>query len=205
MVFGTAGILLFGWYLVEERKKGRIKKLWPCSALDTVQIMLLGVFLQYAADVCILIAAQFSPEVFQTYMSFLEERGNLRVSLAAFCSTVIAAPLLEEFVYRGILFSKAQKYRSFGICNVIQALIFAVMHGNMLQALLTFLLGLLLGWVVRHFDSVFPAVLLHMMINLCGWLNMAFAVPEFFWMILAAVSGAGIWFFIRRSKTDVSK
>ena len=46
-----------------------------------------------------------------------------------------------------------------------QALIFAVMHLNIVQGVYAFAMGLLLGWLVRRTGRLRAAVLLHMAVN----------------------------------------
>ena len=53
----------------------------------------------------------------------------------------------------------------FWAANAIQALVFGVMHLNVVQGVYAFALGLLLGWVFRRTGRLRAAVLLHMAVN----------------------------------------
>ena len=53
----------------------------------------------------------------------------------------------------------------FWAANAFQALIFAVMHLNIVQGVYAFAFGLLLGWIVRRTGRLRAAALLHMAVN----------------------------------------
>ncbi|MGN0363246.1 MAG: lysostaphin resistance A-like protein [Bilifractor sp.] len=71
----------------------------------------------------------------------------------------IAAPVLEETVFRGIICKSLEKYgKWFAITT--SALMFAIMHGNISQFLFAFLIGLLLGYVATEYGLIW-SILLH--------------------------------------------
>ncbi len=77
---------------------------------------------------------------------------------------VILPAFLEEFMMRGIVLGIM---RPFGdkIAIFASAFIFSIMHASILQIPFTFLLGLLLGFMVVKTESIWPAVILHGMNN----------------------------------------
>ncbi|MCC6095171.1 MAG: CPBP family intramembrane metalloprotease [Eubacterium sp.] len=75
----------------------------------------------------------------------------------------IAAPVLEEIVFRGMICKSLEKYgKWFAIAT--SALMFAIMHGNISQFLFAFLIGLLLGYTALEYGLIW-SVLLHMFNN----------------------------------------
>lgn len=80
--------------------------------------------------------------------------------------TGILAPFLEEMLFRGLLYQTLKKYYSMAITIVIQATIFAVIHVNPLQMLYTFILALLLVWLLESANSLWAAIIMHMSFNL---------------------------------------
>ncbi len=60
--------------------------------------------------------------------------------------TIVMAPLFEELLFRGFAFSILRKNgRMFAI--IISSFLFALMHANIFQFIVAFLIGLLLAWV----------------------------------------------------------
>lgn len=72
----------------------------------------------------------------------------------------VCAPLCEEMAVRGAVMQPLRKYGDrFAI--LASATVFAVMHGNLVQAPFAFLAGLALGYVVCVTESIWTGVLLH--------------------------------------------
>lgn len=78
--------------------------------------------------------------------------------------TCIIAPILEELVLRGFVLKNLSRVsQRFGI--ITSALIFALMHDNIPQFILAFLVGIFLGYVAVKHDSILPTIALHMIVN----------------------------------------
>ncbi len=79
-------------------------------------------------------------------------------------SVAIVPALLEEIVIRGILLQPLRKYGDkFAI--VTSALVFACMHGNMVQIPYTVIGGLLMGYLAVVTGSLWPSIILHFLNN----------------------------------------
>ena len=81
--------------------------------------------------------------------------------------SIIVAPIMEELIFRGILY---KKLICFGgkIYIFVSAFLFALFHTNFLQIFYAFALGLLLGAVVYYTGHLRYCIILHMIINLVG-------------------------------------
>ena len=69
--------------------------------------------------------------------------------------------LFEELVFRGMVLKGLQSSVSSTKAIVLSALMFALMHGNLQQLPYTFILGLIIGWVVVRTGSTFSGFLVH--------------------------------------------
>lgn len=78
---------------------------------------------------------------------------------------VVAAPLFEEFVFRGVIM---QSMRRFGdvFALVVSALLFSLFHGNLVQSPNAFIMGLVIGFFVIKSGSVWTGVIMHFANNL---------------------------------------
>ncbi|MGY1530148.1 CPBP family intramembrane glutamic endopeptidase [Luteimonas sp. A649] len=85
--------------------------------------------------------------------------------LLAFAAVVLVGPLWEEIAFRGMLLGGIARHISFGWANLLQAVLFAVIHDDPPRFLFYLALGLLAGWLVRSTRSLGPAVVLHMLNN----------------------------------------
>ena len=80
-------------------------------------------------------------------------------------TVIIAAPIMEEILCRGILLKGLLKNYSPIKAILISAIFFGVIHLNPWQALPAFCAGLFLGWVFYKTQSVIPGMIIHATIN----------------------------------------
>ncbi len=80
----------------------------------------------------------------------------------------VVTPLVEECVFRGIIF---QSMRRFGdsFALTISAALFALFHGNLVQAPNAFLMGLVIGYFVLYSGSLWVGVIIHAVNNLLSF------------------------------------
>lgn len=96
--------------------------------------------------------------------------------LATVSVAVVAAPILEEALFRGVLLRQMAAGRGPTAAMVWTALFFALFHlHNPWQILPTFFLGLLLAWVVLTTGSLVASIVLHSAFN--GVSLILFSVP----------------------------
>lgn len=77
----------------------------------------------------------------------------------------IIPALSEEFAFRGIILSKLRKYGD-GFAVFISALLFGLLHGNIVQIPFAFIVGLGLAFVTIKTSSIVPAIITHFLNNL---------------------------------------
>ncbi|MDM8271858.1 CPBP family intramembrane glutamic endopeptidase [Thermophilibacter provencensis] len=144
-------------------------------------LLALGVALQVAISSALSLVLPLFPQVMENYLELMELAGITdEMGLITFVEIAVLAPLAEEALCRGValefsLRAFCPEWRSaarpevpaarFWAANVFQALIFAVMHLNIVQGSYAFFIGLLLGWVMRRTGRLRAAVLLHMAVN----------------------------------------
>jgi membrane protease YdiL (CAAX protease family) len=78
----------------------------------------------------------------------------------------VLAPIVEEFLFRGLLYRYLRKRRSRTFAIVLTAGLFAVAHlvPTLIPSLFVF--GIFLAWVVERYGSLYPAMALHSLNNL---------------------------------------
>jgi membrane protease YdiL (CAAX protease family) len=93
---------------------------------------------------------------------------GLSFAIVAICTTVVA-PMMEELLFRGVLFrslATARPGRTGSIvAAVLSALLFALAHGEVAQFPGLFLLGVVLAWTVAKTRRLAPAIVTHMSFN----------------------------------------
>jgi uncharacterized protein len=81
---------------------------------------------------------------------------------------VIFAPIVEELFFRGFLFQGfRQKYGWVGGA-LLSSAIFGLAHLDPVALIPTFILGLLLAYMYHRSNSVWPGIILHVLVNAMG-------------------------------------
>lgn len=86
-------------------------------------------------------------------------------------SSAICTPILEEVVFRGILFGRIRGMMAKIPAVLVSALIFAALHFNVVQFIYAFLLGIVLALLMEKAGHVYAAVAGHMAANLLAVLR----------------------------------
>jgi uncharacterized protein len=80
----------------------------------------------------------------------------------------IAAPIVEETIFRGVLYRWLRGVLPLGTAMVVSAAVFALAHAVVLLFLPLLGLGILLAWIYERAQSLWPGVLVHGLFNLAG-------------------------------------
>ena len=91
--------------------------------------------------------------------------GNMAV---AWIATVIVAPILEEIVFRGLIYTRLKQGMAAVAAAVIASLLFALSHGTIVWGIYTFLLSMILIWTFERFQSLTANICFHFFFNLTG-------------------------------------
>ena len=118
------------------------------------------------------------------------------------CASVVSASLLEELLMRGILYGRFREIlKNPRTAMAASALVFGLYHGNVVQGLYAFVMGLFFVQIYETEHSLLPAVLAHMAANsasvLAGQLlisgETAAGNPAVYYGITAVFLLAGAW------------
>ncbi len=77
----------------------------------------------------------------------------------------IVAPVVEEYVFRKAVIDVVGRY-DIMLAVVLSAICFSVSHGNLTQAVFTFFVGLLWGYIYITTGRIYYTMILHAMLNL---------------------------------------
>lgn len=105
------------------------------------------------------------PELFPGYQSATEGiySGSLLSQIAA---SVVTAPILEELLVRGILYPNLKRLLENSYAAMVCAsILFGILHGNLVQGVYAFFIGLYLNWLYEAFDVLLLPIGIHAAIN----------------------------------------
>lgn len=159
-------------------RKDKFVDLVGFRSIDLRDGLLLGVFgvffnllfigvIHYVTE---LLPVQEQMEAYSEIVEALFSGSLVWVLLAV----VVAAPVFEEILVRGIIFNDFRKAVPLWVALVIQAFVFGLMHMNWIQSSYAFFLGLALGWIYYKYASVWAPIIVHLTYNLTSTLLSVF-------------------------------
>ncbi len=114
-------------------------------------------------------------------------------------STVIAAPIVEEIVIRGLFYGRLKRGMPMFAAMLISSWIFGLVHGAMIWVIYASLLGMLIAWIYEKYRSLTAAILFHLGFNLCGFILGYFENLSPLIIILSSVVSVGLFMYIQFS------
>lgn len=78
----------------------------------------------------------------------------------------VISPIVEEAVFRGIIYNRLKRSFSVPVALVISALLFGFYHGNAVQAVYGTILGFLIAYIYEMFRSFRAPVVFHSVANI---------------------------------------
>lgn len=107
-----------------------------------------------------------------TFQTSLLAEGMARYGFVVTLLAVgVLVPLVEEWIFRGLLLGGLAKHVHFAWANLAQATLFMLIHDDVMRFPFYLAIGLLAGWLVKRYRSLLPALMLHMLNNLVAvWL-----------------------------------
>lgn len=126
--------------------------------------------------------------------------------LQVLCSGLVI-PLSEELFYRGVIFKRFRERIGFVGAAFISAFVFSTSHGNLVQALYTIGLGMLLAYAYEKYGSFKAPLCLHVVTNVTLLVCTQMGVFDWLmqnkpWMAVLAVAGTfvGTMMFVNIQK-----
>jgi len=142
-----------------------------------------------------------APEDFSNYRSV----SGVLISLL---STAVIPAFVEEFAIRGVVMQSLRRYGDW-FAIIMSSLVFALMHGNMIQIPFAFIAGIGIGYAVIKTGSMWTGIIIHFINNAIAVFSMVaydglsengFAV--FTGILYAVVFAIGILCLISFSKRN---
>lgn len=168
---GLMALFIYWLIIIAGKKsvKGRLD-LMPVSLQSLSLIVPLGIF--FNLFITNLLAVIPIPE--HLMQDYAEASSSLQgeVTLAMILAAVIMAPVIEEVLFRGLVFKSLLRGMPLIPALILQACIFGLMHGQIIWICYATVIGIVLGVIKTRYGSLYPCILFHFVFN--GW---SFVMP----------------------------
>lgn len=174
LVYAVLALIVFGiWYyrVFVKPFRGRSKKQPGGYSFHTVvSIIFLGIGLQYVTTLLTDVIGMLRPDLISSYNSEMSAQGYDQISVMLLVYSVLLAPIIEEIVFRGLVFRFARHAMPFWGANILQAALFGFVHLNLVQGIYAFAMGLFLGWICHRGRGIKYSIPVHIVFNIIGCL-----------------------------------
>lgn len=127
-------------------------------------------------------------------------------------SSGLLIPIVEEFLFRGVLFRVLRRWISFPWAMIISAVVFGAYHGNLVQFVYAGLCGVLLAYLYEKYHTILAPILSHAAMNIVAIIMTQMGVfAEILKSGIVAFAGlafcgvCGTALFLKLQKMDVTK
>lgn len=174
IVYAILALIVFGlWYhrvFVKPFRDRPKKQPGGYSFHTIVSIICLGIGLQYVTTLLTDALGVLSPEMISNYNEQMSSQGYDDLSVMLLVYSILLAPIVEELVFRGLIFRFARHAMPFWFANILQAALFGFVHLNLVQGIYAFAMGLFLGWVCHRGRGIKYSIPVHIVFNIIGCL-----------------------------------
>lgn len=102
------------------------------------------------------------------YQAVVEDQYSALLPVGLICYGVIT-PIAEELLFRGIIYNKFKGYLKLLPSLVVSSALFGMYHGNTVQGIYAFVLGMLIAYLYEYFADFRVPVAVHMLANILAY------------------------------------
>ena len=163
--------VVLAFYLIRRKKLSEALWLRPVPA----PALFAGASLAPALYFLVIIVLTFLPA------EWMENYGEASAGIAtgtvvSVLSVAIVAPIVEEFIFRGLVMTRMSQVMPGWLAALLSAAVFGLCHGEPVWVCYAFVLGAFFAFIDLRAGSILPSILGHIMFNAIGQI-MSF-VPE---------------------------
>ncbi|MFA9375453.1 MAG: lysostaphin resistance A-like protein [Lachnotalea sp.] len=102
--------------------------------------------------------------------------GNIIMEVLA---AVILAPIIEEILFRGIVFKRLNLHTGKIPAMILSSLFFGIYHGNVVQGVYAFTIGMLFVFIYDRYKTILAPIAAHMFANFISIISSETSIFDF--------------------------
>lgn len=174
------GLAIAGWFFALKRRgvgwrEGGFRRVSGATLLKMIPVTLGLMFLN---AIVVGLSAQVFGDVPTAQDQILGDATSITFDefIWLFALGAIAAPIVEEFLFRGLLYPLLRGRMKVVVAVAVSALLFALLHfiPPLIPALL--MMGIVLAILVERYNSIVPAIVVHALNNGAALIGLYLAI-----------------------------
>lgn len=195
---GVMTLVIF-WIRFAVRKKNLLKEV-ECRKIAKEGILPI-VVTGFSMNIVLSMVIGYFPWPQGWMEAYMENSSIIDGSLMSWLTAVVMAPLLEEIVFRGLVYTRLKKGMPAIAAAIVASLAFGLCHTGIIWVIYATALGLVMTWIFEKYQSLLANILFHLFFNLMGQiLSMIPESMEFVVWILFVAGIVGIVYGVKQMK-----
>ncbi|NLD20475.1 MAG: CPBP family intramembrane metalloprotease [Clostridiales bacterium] len=161
------GLIFYFGYIRKSRQENVLDTTGKTYTVTTVMTLGMG-GISYGWLTLVDVAFQnipFIQESTERFQEFEDSMGN-ESYFWVFLSVVAIGPIVEELIFRGLIFNEAEKIRAGWFPVIMSAVLFGLFHMEFVQIIYTIIMGFIFGLVYQRTRSFVLVCYMHILNNL---------------------------------------
>lgn len=152
---------LFLYYKINDKKMSEEVNFKKSVGVKKIALFAgLGIALNYITIAVLTLLPESVMSGYAESSSVLDNQ-----SILTMIGTAIAAPIIEEIIFRGLIFDRLKKGMPVVLAAIISATVFGLAHGQIVWICYAGILGLIFAYVYHKTGSIKATIALHMAYN----------------------------------------
>ncbi len=192
------------WMYHRDRIREKMAGIVPAAQARSVfylLVIVMGAVLCLGLNGLFMIAGLSTDD--ESYVEAMEAMYSPSLWMQLLCLGVLT-PVCEELVYRGLVFKRLREDSSFLMAAVYSTIIFAIMHGYLVEIIYAFAMGMVFCYIYERYGSVKAPIAAHMAANIIsvlatyfGWFDwLMVSKPRIGLMIVACAALASTMYVL---------
>jgi uncharacterized protein len=161
-------------HLIRKKQTGINTYNFSLSSLKIMALVSISIIAIQTGIISPIVNSLPMPEFMQKiFLEFANKNG-----IISFIAVVIAAPVIEELIFRGIILNGLLQRYSPVKSIILSSILFGIVHLNPWQFVSALIIGVFSGWVYYRTRKLSLSILIHLVNNLVAFVGMYFMDAE---------------------------
>jgi membrane protease YdiL (CAAX protease family) len=161
-------------HLIRNKRTGINTYNFSFSSLKIMALVSISIIAIQTGIISPIVNSLPMPEFMQKiFLEFANQNG-----VFSFIAIVIAAPIIEELIFRGIILNGLLQRYSPVKSIILSSILFGIVHLNPWQFVSALIIGVFSGWVYYRTRKLSLSILIHLVNNLVAFVGMYFMDAE---------------------------
>lgn len=181
------------FFKVRKKSFARQIELRPLHPASFGGLVVCGTGGQFAAVILITVLYSLFPVLAENSVGEqLESMMQSPYPVLDFMHIAVLTPIVEEVLFRGIVYNKMKKVMPVSAAIVISGLVFGAAHMNLEQFMYAAPLGILMAAALEKYGSILAPIAVHFAFNGANYLIGLIEFSNDYWYTVMTVAGTGL-------------